>query len=136
MCVGRVVVTVIGRRIECDDHREPAARAELRALHAVREHFFLHPQVRDDREPEASEVLRSVRQDAQLLVVGVLGTAAEHRDQLRANALMACAFVHGQGADLGEPRAKRRELGAADNFAAVNRDDEPGHVGGDLIERP
>src|SRR5438034_903462 len=121
--------------VERHDHRVLAAPAEEGALEAVGEDLLRKPLVRHDREAHLHEVPGRVRERAQLLEAFAPRAAPQLVHEPRADAASALAAVHGKRPDLGHVRAERRQLGAADDLLATNRDGEPFGVHDELAER-
>ena len=134
---GRVAVDRLGRAgIERQHHRVLAALPEQRALHAVGEDLLGQPEVRHDREAHLDEVARRVRERAELVEAFAPRAPPQLVDEHRADAAAAGLRVDGQRAHLGDLRAERRQLGAADDRPAAHRDDESRGVQRELVERP
>src|SRR4051812_2396208 len=90
--------------------------------------------MRHDREAHVDEVAWRVRERTELLVALAAGAQAELVDDHHADAAAACRAVDGEGSHLGDVRAERRQLGAADNLSRLDGDNEALRMDGELAE--
>lgn len=129
--VERLVVNVFER----DDHRVLAASPKEAAAGAVGEDFFRQPEMRHDREPYPNEIAWSCREGAEPVKALATGPLTQLIDDHRSDSPGARRPINSKRADLRDVKAKRRELGAADDGAAANGNHEPIRVHVELFKR-
>src|SRR5579864_1194893 len=132
----RLILSVIARRLERNDHAVLAAPTELRAFDAVGEDFFEQPRMRHDRKAHLAEVARRVRERAELFEPVAAGAAPQLVDDHDAHVASACGGIDRKRSHLGNVRAERGKLRASDNPASFDCHDKARRVDFELVERP
>src|SRR5262245_7891386 len=133
--VDAVAALGVEDRVERHDHAVLPAATEQRALHAVGKDLLEQPRMRNDREAHAAEIAGPVRERAELFESGATRPPPPFLDNHHAYAGAARGEVDRQRSHFRHVRTERRQLRAAHDRAAPDRDHETAGMHGQFAER-